>query len=311
VKFTFLGTSAGKPTRERNLSAIAFSMQNESGWSLFDCGEATQHQIQKSDLKSGSLNNIFITHLHGDHYYGLLGLIDSFKMEGRKKELSLFAPSGLKNLLSCFMDTSYEKLGFKLNIVEYKKYQVFKFDKYNVEVLPLVHSIESFAFLIKEYDKSDKIDKDALQRDGLLPSKAYADIKKGKDVRVGQKLYIAKKYLLEPIKGRRVIVSGDNSEPEILGENLRDLDLLIHESTYTKEVYKNLPVKVLHTTAYDIGKVAKEYGVKNLIVTHISPRYSDRGEYPLRLIEEEIRENYNGNLLIAKDFMTFYLEHKR
>ena len=308
MTFTFLGTSAGKPTRDRNLSAVAMQVQNESGWSLFDCGEATQHQILKSDLKSGGLNNIFITHLHGDHYYGLFGLIDSYKMEGRTKELFLYAPKGLKNRLSCFMDLSLEKLGFKLSIVEFEEYDTFYFEKYEIEVLPLVHSIESYAFFIKEFDKSNKLDTLSLQQDGLPPSKFYADIKRGKDVKVGEKLYVAKKYLLEPIKGKRVIISGDNAKPEVLGEALRDLDLLVHESTYTKEVYKDLPVKVLHTTAFELGEVSQRYGVKNLIATHISPRYSDNGAYPLKLIEDEIRENYKGNLLIAKDFMTFSLK---
>ncbi len=311
MKFTFLGTSAGKPTRDRNVSAMAFSIENENGWTLFDCGEATQHQILRSELKSGGLRDIFITHLHGDHYYGLLGLIDSFKMENRKKPLALYVPKNLKYFLLNCMDTSFEKLGYELNVIEFKEHQIFKFEKYLIKVLPLVHSVESFAFLVQEHDKSDKIDEEKLKKDGLLPSKAYGDIKKGIDIAVNGKVYKAKEYLLKPIKGRRVIIAGDNSRPEILGEYLEDLDLLIHESTYTKEIYDNLPVKVLHTTAFEIGRVAQKYRVKNLIVTHISPRYNDKGIYPLKLIEDEVRLNYKGNFWIAEDFLAFCLKRSR
>jgi ribonuclease Z len=141
-----------------------------------------------------------------------------------------------------------------------------------------------------------------------MPSKEYGKIKRGKDVDAGDRVYHAKEYLLKPIKGRRVIVAGDNSEPEILGENLRDLDLLIHECTYTKKVFENLKVKVLHTTAFDIGKTAEKYGVKKLALTHISPRFNDEGKYPLSLIEDEVRQNYKGELIMAKDFLEINLK---
>ncbi len=284
------------------------SVENEQGWYLFDCGEATQHQILKSSLKSGSLKNIFITHLHGDHYYGLLGLIDSFKMDNRKDDLYIYAPYGLKKFLECALDISFEKLGYKLIVKEFKSYEKFKFDKFSIKVLPLYHSKESFAFYIKEYDKSNSLNEEKLKRDGLQPSKLYGEIKRGKEVFENGKLYKPSDYFLDPIKGRRVMICGDNAKPELLKEYLKDIDLLVHEATYTKEVYENLPVKVLHSTAFDVGRVANEANVKNLIITHISPRYNDQGKYPLNLLEDEVRLNYKGNFFIAYDFAHFFLD---
>ncbi len=308
MKFTFLGTSAGRPTRDRNLSALALTVENEQGWHLFDCGEATQHQILKSSLKSGSLKNIFITHLHGDHYYGLLGLIDSFKMDNRRDELNIYAPKGLREFLECALNISFEKLGFILKIKEFKSYDEFEFEKFSIKILPLYHSKESFAFYIKEYDKSNSLDEEKLKRDGLQPSKLYGEIKKGKAVFQNDRVYKPDDYFLDPVKGRRVMICGDNAKPEILKEYLYDIDLLVHEATYTKDVYENLPVKVLHSTALDVGRVAKETNVKNLIITHISPRYNDRGNYPLKLLEDEVKLNYEGIFFIAYDFANYYLD---
>lgn len=305
MNFLFLGTSAGRPTKERNVSALAFTMENEHGWYLFDCGEATQHQILKSPLKSGGLKDIFITHLHGDHYYGLLGLIDSFKMDNRKESLSIYAPKGLKDFLNCAMDISFEKLGFKLQVIEFKEYDDFEFEKFSIQILPLYHSVDSFAFFIKEYDKSNSLDEEKLKKDGLMPSPLYGELKKGKEVFQNGKCYKPKDYFLDPIKGRKVVICGDNAKPEILKDHIKDIDLLIHEATYTKEVYENLPVKVLHSTAYDVGKIAKESNVKNLIVTHISPRYHNAGKYPLKLLEDEIRQNYKGKFFIAEDLQSY------
>jgi len=307
MKFLFLGTSAGRPTRQRNVSALALSMENEEGWYLFDCGEATQHQILKSSLKSGGLKNIFITHLHGDHYYGLLGLIDSFKMDNRKDELNIYAPKGLRGFLNCALDISFEKLGYRLNITEFEAYEEFRFGKFSIKVLPLYHSVESFAFYVKEYDKSNSLDEEKLKNDGLMPSELYGELKRSREVCVDGKIYHPKDYFLEPIKGRQAVICGDNAKPEMLEKHIKGVDLLIHEATYTKEVYENLPVKVLHSTAYDVGKMAQKTGVKNLIVTHISPRYHDKGKYPLKLLEDEIRQNFKGNFFIARDFDSFFL----
>ena len=155
MKLTFLGTSAGKPTTERNVSALGLEFEQDNKWYLFDCGEATQHQIMRSNLRIGRLETIFITHLHGDHYYGLLGLLSSKKLDKVFNPLTIYGPKGIKKFIGCaFADRSFEHLGYHLKIIEYETGETFVFDKFSLKVLPLVHSVESVAFYIKENDTS-------------------------------------------------------------------------------------------------------------------------------------------------------------
>jgi len=301
-ELTFLGTSAGRPTKERNVSAVGLSAEQESGWMLFDCGEGTQRQIMCSGLSSGKLETIFITHLHGDHYYGLPGLLDSRKMDRITKALTIYGPKGIERFLNCVMDTTEKKLGYPLHIIEYESNQEIVFSHFSLKILPLHHSIESHAFYIKEHTVSNRLDEKKLRNAGLPPSPLYGKLKKGREVTFEGKVYTPEDYLLGPTEGRSLIIAGDNSKPEILGDYLNNLDLLVHECTYTQEVYDHLPVKILHTTARELGVIAQKHAIKNLIATHISPRYRKSGKYTLAMLEEEIEANYRGKLWIAEDF---------
>lgn len=157
MRLTFFGTSAGKPTKERNVSALGLKFEQESKWYLFDCGEATQHQMMRSSLSIGKLDTIFITHLHGDHYYGLPGLLGTKKLDKAFRPLNIYGPKGIRKFLLCVLDVSVEHLGYKLKIIEYEAEETFLFDQFSLKVLPLVHSKESVAFYIEENDISDKL----------------------------------------------------------------------------------------------------------------------------------------------------------
>ncbi len=307
MKLTFLGTSAGKPTRERNLTAIAFEFEQDNKWYLVDCGEATQFQLMKSKLSIGKLDAIFITHLHGDHFYGLPGLLASKKMDEALNPLTVYGPKGIKKFLECTFEITDRDIGYELTIVEYEDNQEFVFDRFRVKVLPVVHSVDSVAFLIEENDITDKLDEKKLRSIGLEPSPLYGELKRGKTITFKGKDINPKEFMLSPIKGRKLIISGDNAKPEILDNYLKNLDLFIHECTYTQEVYDNLKKEILHTTSLDLGIACQKYDVKNLIATHISPRYHNDGKYPLTLIEDEIKLNYRGKMFIANDFDEFVL----
>ena len=311
MQLTFLGTSAGKPTKERNVSALALEFDQDNKWYLFDCGEATQHQLLKTSLSIGKLAAIFITHLHGDHYYGLPGLLSSKTLDKSLTPLTIYGPKGLHRFLSCIMDISYDHLGFELSIIEIEADESFSFEKFSLKVLPLVHSIESFAYSIKEYDITDKLNEEKLRSHGLEPSKLYGELKRGNNIIFEGKEFISHEYMLEPIKGRSIIIAGDNSDPEILSPYLDKLDLLIHESTYTQAVYDALPTKFLHTTAKVLGLSAQKHQVKNLIATHISARYSKSGDYSAEDICHEIQNTYKNNCFIANDFDRFYLSREK
>jgi len=307
LQLTFLGTSAGKPTIERNVSALGLEFDQDNKWYLFDCGEATQHQIIRSRLYIGKLDTIFITHLHGDHYYGLPGLLASKKLDAALKPLNIYGPKGIKKFLECVMSISFEHLGYRLKIIEFEAEETFIFDKFSLKVLALEHSIESFAFYIKENDTSGKLNEGKLRAIGVEPSALYGELKRGRSITFQGKQLDPKAFVLKPIPGRSLIIAGDNSSPALLGTYLDDLDLLVHECTYTQEVYDNLEVKVLHTIAKELGSAVEAKRVKNLIATHINPRYNKNSTLGIEMVYSEIKQHYRGRLFIANDFDVYRL----
>ncbi|MEN4046533.1 MBL fold metallo-hydrolase [Sulfurimonas sp. NWX367] len=311
MKLTFLGTSAGKPTKERNVTALALEFDQDNKWYLFDCGEATQHQILRTSLCIGKLSTVFITHLHGDHCYGLPGLLSSKKLDKAFSPLTIYGPKGIKHFIECVTDTSQEHLGYTLKIVETEANSRIIFDKFVLRVLPLVHSVESFAYFIQEHDTTDKLDEQKLRLAGLEPSPLYGELKRGNSIMHKGKEFLSKDYMLSPLPGRSLIVAGDNSKPDILGAYLENLDLLVHESTYTQKVYDALKTKFLHTTAKKLGEAAQKHHIKNLIATHISPRYSRGSSCDAEMICREIKFAYKGECFVAADFDVFYLDRKK
>ena len=205
------------------------------------------------------------------------------------------------------MDVSIDNLGYELTIIEFETGDTFEFERFTLKILALEHSIESYAFYIKEHDITNKINEEKLRAKGVEPSALYGELQKGNSVFFKGEALDPKEYYLDPVAGRRVIIAGDNVRPEILDEYLEDIDLLVHECTYTQADYDHLQVKVLHTTAKDLGIAAQKRGVKNLIATHINPRYNKKSDQGVEVIYNEIKEHYNAKLFIADDFDTYYL----
>lgn len=316
---TFLGTSAGKPSKDRNLSAVVLRYEQKKEWYLIDCGEATQFQIMKSNYKLGQLTKIFITHLHGDHCYGLPGLLSSRILEEITTPLEIYGPIGIKEYLESIKKLTKNKLLDNIKIIEIcdksdttychkNNVTKFDFDTFDVEVVPLDHGITSFAYCFYEHQSSGSLDIKKLESIGVFPGKTYGDLKKGKTLFLEDGTKIEpKEFLLEPIRGRRVIIAGDNCKPDILANRLNDIDLLIHEATFTQEVFDNLKVKVKHTTGKQLAIVAQNSGLKNLICTHISPRFTKKD---IKLLDKELKKYFKANYFIANDFDTFSLDKK-
>ncbi|WP_456391991.1 ribonuclease Z [Nitratifractor sp.] len=304
MELTFLGTSAGVPTRERNVFALALRPDQRSGWNLFDCGEATQHQIMRSELSLYRLERIFITHLHGDHVYGLFGLLASRGMMMCEAPLSLYGPPGLRELSETVMRLSELRLPYELEIVELSPDTTLSLPGVEIKVLALSHSITSYGYCWIEAQRPGRFDRERARALGLPEGPLYGKLKRGERVVHQGRTIEPAEVLGPPRPGRRIAIAGDNDRPEIFGP-CAPLDLLVHEATYLQEDFDKLPRKFRHTTALQLGKAAEEIGVRHLVATHFSPRYGTPQQ--MQKIKEEIEIYYRGKLTLAEDFMKIVL----
>ena len=300
-KITFLGTSAGIPTKNRNVSALALQLENSKEWMLFDCGEGTQHQLLKTSFSAYNLSRIFITHLHGDHVYGIFGLLASKGMQRAESPLEIYGPKGLKEMLETVMRLSQLNLPFDLEIFEISPQTSLRYDGFRLEVVELSHSITSYGFIMIFDDKPGRFDIEKARALGIPEGPLYAKLKQGETITLPDGRSIDGKSLVgKPEKGKRVALGGDNDNP-LLFAPYAPFDLMIHEATYTQADFENLPRKFKHTTAMQLGLAAQKMGVKRLILTHISPRYDKNGRVSELL--KETQKHFDGEVEVAYDFM--------
>lgn len=315
MEFHFLGTSAGSPTLERNVTALGLQIQQRKDWYLFDCGEGTQQRLLRSTLSPVRLSRIFITHLHGDHCYGLPGLISSRGLLGAKTPLEIYGPKGLKEMLEVTFRCSYMRPSFECKVTEFSKGGEILIDdeQETVEVVKLSHDVPSYAFVLTEKDRPGVFDVEKAKEAGIKPGPLFGRLKKGETVCLEDgREFCGLDFVGEPQKGRKIIVSGDNDKPSLLAEHLKEADLFIHEATHTEEAAANLSFKSRHSTAKLVCEAASEAGLPNLILTHFSPRFSLRtkGEGSMDKIVDEAKQFFTGNLQFAQDFDIYGLDRQ-
>lgn len=272
----FLGTGAGLPSKDRNVTAIALTWFQERGtfW-LFDCGEATQHQILRSPLSLAKLEKVFITHLHGDHLFGLPGVLGSRSFCGATGSLQVFGPKGIMSFLDAVQSTSQTHLTYPLEVVEIAPGRIFEDAQCTVTCQRLDHTVESFGYRISEHDSPGTLDAQALQQVGLPPGPLYGQLKRGESVRRpdGSVLHAAD-FVGPPLPGRIVTILGDTRPTATANALARGADTLVHEATFGANEAHLAPAYG-HSTATDAAEVAKAAQVRQLVLTHISARYSE------------------------------------
>ncbi len=301
MELTFLGTSAGVPTRHRNVSALALRPRQSSNWLLFDCGEATQHQLLKTPLSLYRLQRIFITHLHGDHVYGLFGLLASRGMLMSEMALEIYGPPGLEEMLSTVMRLSQLNLPYDLTLHEVSAGESLAFGDYRIETVALHHSITCYGYVYTESDRPGRFDPEKARRLGIPEGPLFGSLQRGERITLPDGRRVESRDVMgAPRPGRRVLIGGDNDRPELFAP-YSGADLMIHEATYLQKDFDRLPRKFMHTTARQLGKAAEEMKIRHLAATHFSPRYDN--EEKMAEIEREIRENYSGELTLASDLM--------
>ncbi len=274
MELLFLGTGGGTPSRLRNVTSIALNLQGvHNGFWLFDCGEGTQHQMLRCPLKVSKLEKIFITHLHGDHIFGLPGLLTSRSMNGITDGITLYGPKGIKAFVEATLGLSGSWLTFPLEIVEITAGEVLNDEHFRVTAYPLTHPVECYGYRIEEHDKPGALDAGRLLADGIKPGKLFQQLKLGKTVTMedGQ-IVDGRKYLGPAIKGLTLAIFGDTSPTPASRELAANVDVMVHEATLAAEMEEKANSRG-HSSTVQAAKAAKEAGAKKLIVTHLSSRY--------------------------------------
>ncbi len=274
-KVIVLGSSAALPAYGRFPSAHWVEIQTRPY--LVDCGEGTQMQLMKFQLPYHRLNHIFITHLHGDHYLGLAGLLFSMHLQRRPADLHLYAPRGLDEILLLQLKYSRSVLNFKIHfhLTEPEQREiVFEDDTVTVETIPLIHKLPCAGYLFREKPKPYRIDKTRLPEGMLLQH--IVTLKTGADIYDdnGKLIYRNSDFTLPPRHSYSYAYCSDTAYNEKIVGQITAVDLLYHEATFLEDE-KDKAVETKHSTAAEAARIASKAAVKNLLIGHFSARYQD------------------------------------
>jgi ribonuclease Z len=312
MEFTFLGTSAGTPTHTRNVTGLALCPTGGKRWYLIDCGEGTQHQLLRTRYSVMQLRAIFITHIHGDHTFGLPGLLTSASMLGRTEPLDIIAPKQVGHFINAVLENSDSSLSYPLNFIDSESL-TFEWQDEDciVTSVALSHRVPCRAFVFTEHNLERQLLQDKLRTDGIEPGPHWGDLQKGRDITLadGRKIR-SNDYTRIPRKPRRLIVAGDNDTPECLESACKDCHALIHEATYTQEVADRVGPWPQHSAAAQVARFAQQVSLPNLVLTHFSSRYQSApgGRPHINELAEEAKAHYTGRLFMARDFDSYRLE---
>lgn len=315
MEMIFLGTSSGTPTKDRNVSGMSIKMTGSKSWHLVDCGEGTQHQILRTNLSLKKLDSIFITHVHGDHCYGLPGLLASAAMAGRTDALKIIAPQAIKEFIEVVAKSTELRLSYEVDFIEIESLsERFSTEDFLIDVIEVSHRVPSYAFSFIERNIDKKLNTEKLLEEGIESGPIWGKLQSGADVTLddGEILHY-EDYLLPGRKPRMVIVCGDNDNPYLVKEYAEQANVLVHEATYTEEVAQKVGKYPQHSSAKIVAQFAESIALKNLVLTHFSPRYSDgidRVGGSLSEIEAEARKYFSGNLVLANDFDIFRMNRE-
>ena len=309
MQVTFLGTSSGVPTRARNVSAVALRLPQRSEMWLFDCGEGTQHQFLRSDLRLSQLRRVFIPHMHGDHVFGLPGLLASLGLAGNSNEgIDLYGPDPLESFLKGALANSSTRIGYPLQVhrvrpAAEKGSVVFEDADLIVRCTPLTHRVPAYAYRVEQKPLAGRFDIDQARALEIPPGPVYAQLKRGETVILSDGRTIDGTSLCGPERpGVSVVYCTDTVFSEAAVKLARGADLLIHESTFAHAESK-MAFQKQHSTSTMAAQTAAEAGVGQLVLTHLSPRYVPGNSVTPNDLLQEAQAIF-PNTVLAKDFLT-------
>lgn len=293
------------PTRQRNVAGVALQLPQRGEWWLFDCGEGTQHQILRSStLSLGQLTRIFITHMHGDHLFGLPGLLATGRLAGGGRGAQVYGPVGLSEYLhACWRSTAAEA-EFPVEIHELKSGEVYRDEGFTVSCLPLKHRVPAYGFRVSEHDRPGRFRAEEATALGVPFGPLFGQLKRGDTITLPDGHIINGAALCDPVEhGRLIAYSGDTIYCEAMVELAQGVDVLIHEATFS-ERDEDLARRSRHSTTTMAARVAAEAGARTLLLTHISPRYAPGTATTPDDLLREARAIFPQTEL-AHDFLTF------
>lgn len=299
LSVTFLGTSAARPTVERNVSSLA--LQREGETFLFECGEGTQRQMMRYGV-GFTVSEIFFTHFHADHFLGVIGLVRTLGLQGREEPLRLYGPRGAKKLLGAALQLGVERVPFGIEISEVKAGDVIREagsgtrDGYEVHVFSTEHGGGSVGYALRENERRGRFDPDKARVAGIPEGPLWGKLVKGEPIELanGQRL-TAEGFVGPPRPGRTVVITGDTRPCASVVDAAQGADLLIHEATFGEEE-KDRAKETFHSTAREAAQVALAAKARRLVLNHVSARYSVNADELVREAREVFAET-----MVARD----------
>jgi ribonuclease Z len=271
LSLTFLGTGAACPSVERNVSAIALKREGET--LLFDCGEGTQRQMMRYGA-SFSFREIFFTHFHGDHVLGVTGLLRTMGLMDRTAPVTLYGPKGAERILGGVIAMGIERNKFPVEIVEVRPGDTLSRKDYALVTFETIHRADTIGWALAEHERLGRFDPEKARDLGIPEGPLWGQIHKGQSVTLEDGRVVHPSQLVGPTRtGRTVVYSGDTRPCDGVRAVSHGADLLIHEATFSSEEAARA-VETGHSTAREAAEIAKAAGVRQLVLTHISPRYS-------------------------------------
>lgn len=276
MKLVFLGTSAAQPTENRGLSCICLEREGEI--LMFDAGEAAQVSYMKSGLGWNKKMKIFVTHLHGDHCIGILGLLQTMSMQNRTETLEIFGPSGIEEFIAANIKVLNFGLSFPVIINTIKDEKIFENEKFSIRTCKANHSIVAFSYLFEEKDKPGRFNVEKAKELEIPEGELWNKIQNGNEVVVNGKTIRPEDVLGKKRPGKKIGISGDTMPTKELEKFFEECDYLVFDSTFL-ENEKQKAQDTCHSTAKQAATLGKNARVRNLILTHFSARYKDEVEH--------------------------------
>lgn len=310
MQITFLGTSSGVPTRSRNVSSIALRLPQRAEIWLFDCGEGTQHQILRSDLKVSQITRIFVTHMHGDHIYGLMGLLASCGLAGNPSRIDIYGPPKLDEYLKACGRYSQTHFSYPVKVHTIKPGVIFEDEDFTVSCAPLTHRVPAFGYRVAEKNKPGRFDVDRAVALGIPSGPIYGKLKRGEAITLPDGRVINGAELCGEVQiGRKFVYCTDTIYCDTAVELANDADVLVHEATFAHQDAE-LAYQRLHSTSTMAAQTALGAQAKQLIMTHFSPRYAPGNAIVLDDLLKEARAIF-PNTVMAHDFFTYEIPRRQ